>query len=217
MLQGGPEFARWRAGRPARRRAADPAPPVRVVRAGGVLRLTLDRPDVHNAVSPALRDALADALALAVVDDGIDRIVLDGAGPSFCSGGDLDTFGTFPDPATAHVVRLTRSPTRLLAAVARRTEVRVHGACLGAGVELAAFAARVVADPGTRLGLPEVPLGLVPGAGGTVSLPRRIGRQRTALLALTARPVDAATALEWGLVDEVAAVAGAGSSGRGAE
>ena len=59
------------------------------------------------------------------------------------------------------------------------------------------------ADPSTRIALPEVGLGLVPGAGGTVSLPRRIGRHRTLLLALTAEPIDAATALAWGLVDAI--------------
>jgi enoyl-CoA hydratase/carnithine racemase len=69
---------------------------------------------------------------------------------------------------------------------------------------LPAFAARVVARPDTVIGLPELPLGLIPGAGGTVSLPRRIGRHRTVWLALTRRAIDAATARAWGLVDEVA-------------
>ena len=68
---------------------------------------------------------------------------------------------------------------------------------------MAAFARTVVADPGTRIALPEVGLGLIPGAGGTVSVTRRIGRQRTAALALCGRELDAATALAWGLVDEV--------------
>jgi enoyl-CoA hydratase/carnithine racemase len=70
-------------------------------------------------------------------------------------------------------------------------------------VELPAFARRVVARPDARFWLPEVAMGLVPGAGGTVSIPRRIGRQRTALLALTGTAIDATTALEWGLVDAV--------------
>lgn len=75
---------------------------------------------------------------------------------------------------------------------------------VGAGIELAAFADRIVADPATRISLPELTLGLLPGAGGTVSLPRRIGRQRTAYLALTGSVIDASTALAWGLVDEIA-------------
>ena len=69
---------------------------------------------------------------------------------------------------------------------------------------MAAFARHVVADPATRIALPEIALGLIPGAGGTVSLTRRCGRQRTAALALTGREIDAQTALAWGLVDEVA-------------
>lgn len=205
MLQGSPEFARWRASRPVRDRGPEHGPPLRVVRDRTALRITFSRAHVHNAFSPSMRDALAEALQLALVDDSIERVVVDGDGPSFCSGGDLDTFGTFPDIGTAHLTRLTRSPARLLAAMAERVEVRLHGSCLGAGIELSAFAHRVVADPGTRCGLPEVPLGLVPGAGGTVSLPRRIGPQRTALLGLTGRPVDATTAQVWGLVDAVTA------------
>jgi enoyl-CoA hydratase/carnithine racemase len=81
--------------------------------------------------------------------------------------------------------------------------VIVHGACVGAGVELPAFAGRVVARPDARFRLPEVAMGLVPGAGGTVSIPRRIGRQATALLALTGDTIDAPTALALGLVDEI--------------
>ena len=209
MLQAGPEFARWRAATP-RRDPASPAgtgppaePPVRVERAGDELRVTLNRPARHNAVDTGLRDGLVEALLVACADASVRRVVLDGAGPSFCSGGDLDEFGTGPDPATAHLVRLTRSPARLLARLGPRLEVRLHGACIGAGIELAAFAGRVVARPDTVISLPEVGLGLIPGAGGTVSLPRRIGRHRTAELALAGLRLDAATALRWGLVDAV--------------
>ena len=200
MLQGGPEFARWRAGR-QRRQRPEPERAVLTDRTDGTLTITLNRPHVHNAFSRSIRDGLAEALAVAMADDSVDRIVLQGAGPSFCSGGDLDEFGDFPDPASSHVIRLTRSPARLVARLAARVEVRTHGSCMGAGAELPAFAGRVVARPGTRFALPELSLGLVPGAGGTVSLPRRIGRHRTALLGLTGTPIDAETALDWGLVD----------------
>jgi len=233
MLQAGPEFARWRATRvsgdlgteerysqprkvgtiPTFRGSEPPddrpdvgtaAPPaVTVERRAAELHVTLSRPDRHNAVNVALRDQLVEALLVACTDPSIERVVLDGAGPSFCSGGDLAEFGTLPDPATAHLVRLTRSPARLLAALAPRLEVRLHGACIGAGIEMAAFAGRVVARPDTTISLPEVGLGLIPGAGGTVSLPRRVGRHRTAELALGGAPIDAATAQRWGLVDTV--------------
>jgi len=208
-LQGGPEFAAWlaarreaRAGRPAR--GAPEAAPLRVARDGERLRLTLDRPARRNAFSAALRDALVEALALAAEDASLREIVLDGAGPAFCAGGDLDEFGTRPDPATAHAVRTTRSAARALAACAPRVVAVVHGACVGAGLELAAFAGRVRVRPDARFALPELALGLVPGAGGTVSLPRRIGRHRTAWLALTGTAIDATTALDWGLADELA-------------
>jgi len=81
---------------------------------------------------------------------------------------------------------MTRSPARLLAAMTGRLRAEVHGACIGAGIELAAFAHHVIATPDAFFQLPEVGMGLIPGAGGTASLPRRIGRQRTAYLALTA-------------------------------
>ena len=74
---------------------------------------------------------------------------------------------------------------------------------MGAGIELPAFGRQVVAARNTFFQLPEVGMGLVPGAGGTVSIPRRIGRQRTAYLALSGLRVDAATAHGWGLVDEL--------------
>lgn len=206
MLQAGPEFARWRQSRPAHQSGSasqEPASAVRLERSDDSLTIRLARPHRHNAIDSAMRDGLCEALQVASADSSIERVVLRGDGPSFCSGGDLDSFGTFTDPASAHLVRLTRSPATLMATVAERTEVYLHGAAMGGGIELAAFARRVVAHPDTRIALPEVPLGLIPGAGGTVSIPARIGRHRTLLLALLGRPIDAPTALAWGLIDEI--------------
>ena len=203
MLQSGPEFARWRASRCSGPPAAEAGPTVLAERTGPCLHITLNRPARHNAVNATLQQELVEALLVAAADASIEQVVFDGAGPSFCSGGDLAEFGTLPDPATAHLVRLTRSPARLLAELAPRLEVRLQGACIGAGIEMAAFAGRVVAHPDTLISLPEVSLGLIPGAGGTVSLPRRIGRHRTAELALTGLKLGAAEALRWGLVDTV--------------
>jgi enoyl-CoA hydratase/carnithine racemase len=203
-LQGGPEFAAWAAARPpARRRSEASGPPLRVRRDGARLHVTLDRPERRNAWSAAMRDAFVEALALAVADASIHEVWIDAVGPAFCSGGDLDEFGTRPDPATAHAVRTTRSAARLLAACAERVRAQLHGACIGAGIELAAFAARVAAREGAFFQLPELAMGLIPGAGGTVSLPRRIGRQRTAWLALSGARLEVGEALSWGLVDEV--------------
>ncbi|HUA96426.1 MAG TPA: enoyl-CoA hydratase/isomerase family protein [Acidimicrobiales bacterium] len=203
MLQAGPEHRDWLA-----RHAAVPPPPeagpaVLVARDGPRLSVILNRPDRHNAYGTAMRDGLVEAISVAVSDPTVEEIDLSGAGPSFCSGGDLGEFGTAPDPATAHAVRVVAGAAPWLDRCAQRLVARVHGACLGAGVELASFAGRVVATADARFGLPEVGMGLVPGAGGTVSVPRRIGRQRAALLAVTGVTVDAATALGWGLVDQL--------------
>jgi enoyl-CoA hydratase/carnithine racemase len=84
-----------------------------------------------------------------------------------------------------------------------RCRARVHGQVLGSGLEMAAFCGWVEAHHDSVLGLPELSLGLIPGAGGTVSVTRRIGRWRTAYLVLSGRTIDAATALRWGLVDAV--------------
>jgi hypothetical protein len=204
LLQAGPEALAWLATRGARRARARPSvDPVRIERTDDLLTLTLHRPEVRNAFSAAMREALLDGLAVALADADV-QVVLRGEGPAFCSGGDLDEFGTRSDPATAHVVRLGRSVGRVLHEVADRTIAHVHGACVGAGVELPAFAGRVVAAPDSRFRLPELAMGLVPGAGGTASLPRRIGRHRTAWLALTGAWLDVETALAWGLVDEIA-------------
>lgn len=202
-LQAGPEFAAWRAATPIRASTDDDHPTVRVERAGHQLAITLARPEVHNAFSARMRDELLEALSLAATDDSITEVTLAGDGPSFCSGGDLAEFGSRPDPATAHAVRLARSVGRAIAAMSDRVTAHIHGACLGSGIELPAFAHRVIARPDTHIALPEVGMGLIPGAGGTVSLPRRVGRHRTALLALSGTAIDAPTALRWGLVDAV--------------
>jgi hypothetical protein len=202
MLQAGADHRRWLGERRPPRAGSRQTPSVLTERKGDVLHITLARPDRRNAYGAAMRDGLVDALGVALADPGV-RVVLDGAGPSFCSGGDLDEFGLATDVAGAHLLRLRRSAARTIASIADRVTVRVHGACVGAGTELPAFAGNVIAGRGSRFWLPEVSMGLIPGAGGTVSLPRRIGRQRTMLLALTGRPLDAETAREWGLVDEV--------------
>lgn len=201
-LQAGPEHRRWRDATPRRERVVDDAPRVRAERRGSIVDICLQRPAAANALDVRMRDELLEVLAVVDADPDL-RAVLRGEGPVFCSGGDLDEFGAASDPASAHLVRLRRSLGAVLARVADRVTVQVHGTAAGSGVELAAFAGRVVARPGTRFVLPELALGLVPGAGGTVSLPRRIGRHRTALLALTGTPVDASTARSWGLVDEI--------------
>lgn len=167
------------------------------------LTLTLNRPEKHNAFSSAMRDELATALQLAAADNSVEQILIKGNGSSFCAGGDLTEFGQAKDAALAHLTRLTRSPASLIANLTEKTCVQVHGACIGAGIELPAFAGLISARPDSIFALPEVGFGLIPGAGGTVSIPRRIGRQNTAKLGLSRESIHAEQALEWGLIDTI--------------
>jgi hypothetical protein len=201
-LLAGPDFLAWRSSHP--RRANTPvAAPVRLRRHGGVLDARLDVPERHNAFSAAMRDALVEALEIARWDESVTEVRLTGAGSSFSSGGDLDEFGTTPDVVTAHAIRVDRSAGLAVHRLRDRVQPLLHGACIGAGIEVPAFADHVRARRDAFFCLPELALGMIPGAGGTVSIARRIGRWRTAYLALTGRRIDAVTALSWGLVDEL--------------
>lgn len=202
VLQSGPEFAGWRSRHPVRT-DVDEGPRVRLQRDGATLTVTLARPGRLNALDARMRDELIEGLAVAGVDPGITVVEVRGEGRAFCAGGDLDEFGTRSDPASAHIIRLERSVGRAVSRLSQQTIAYLHGACVGSGIELAAFADCVVAARDTAIALPEIGLGLVPGAGGTVSLTRRIGRLRTAWLAFSGRPIAAATAHSWGLVDEL--------------
>jgi enoyl-CoA hydratase/carnithine racemase len=205
-LQAGPEFASW-----LDERGPAPMPeiagPVQAHRDGDILRIRFNRPQRHNAFSTDARAALLEALTVARLDPSVTGIVLSGNGPSFCSGGDLAEFGTFVDPASAHLARTRHSPAlaldELTARLGRACRAEVHGRVIGSGLEMAAFCGWVVARDDSVFGLPELSLGLIPGAGGTVSVTRRIGRWRTAYLVLSGLSVGADTALAWGLVDAV--------------
>ena len=200
LLQGSAEHAEWLVSRKA---ASEPSAPgqVQVERSGDLLSIRIDRPAARNAIDRPMRDALFDAFTLAQFDPEIARIRLQGAGKAFCVGADLDEFGTTQDPASAHLIRSATLPALAISRCADRLEVKVQGACIGAGVEMMAFAAKVTANKDSWFQLPELSMGVIPGAGGCVSLSRRIGRQRTALMLLSGRRINAATALEWGLVD----------------
>ncbi|MCW2522090.1 MAG: Enoyl-CoA hydratase/isomerase [Frankiales bacterium] len=202
-LQSGADFERWLQTRRGSTPVADAEPVVLTERCGDTLTVTLNRPARRNAFNAAMRDSLVEALLVAADDPGLDQIELRGAGENFCSGGDLAEFGTRSDTAFSHLVRTSQSAGLVLSQLAERTTAYLHGWCIGAGIELPAYVHRVVASPDTRAFLPEVALGLIPGAGGTVSLPRRIGRERTLWMGLSGSTVDAPTGLDWGLWDAV--------------
>ncbi|WP_063002088.1 enoyl-CoA hydratase/isomerase family protein [Nocardia mikamii] len=204
MLLGGTEFRAWLAARgPARVPDGESGELVRIDRSGGELAIVLNRPRRRNALSAGLREGLLAAAQVAEADPTITSVRLAGAGPAFCSGGDLDEFGCATDPVAAYLVRLDRAPWRVLDRLSARLRIDTHGACVGAGAEIAAFGGIVTAAPGTWFRFPEVGMGLVPGAGGTVSVPRRIGRWRAAWAMLTGATIDVDTALRWGLVDRI--------------
>jgi enoyl-CoA hydratase len=202
LLQTGTEFARWLASQPERSPGEDLESTVNVIhRPDAVTEIQLNRPSSANAVNTRMRTDLVGILSALSLTEG--PIELIGNGRHFCAGGDLREFGMARYSLAAHVERVSQNVPGSIARIAERLTARVHGACVGAGMEIASFARQIVADPNTSWRLPEVSMGLLPGCGGTVSIPRRIGRQRTLLLALTGMTIDAEVALEWGLIDEV--------------
>ena len=178
-------------------------PPLLLHRDAAQLTITFNRSHKHNAYNAALRDALYEALMLADSDTSITRTLIKGAGANFCAGGDLQEFGTARDGAAAHLARTTRSNALLLDRLKLSTQFVLHGACIGAGIELPAFSANISAHCDSFFQLPEVAMGLIPGAGGTVSIANRIGRQRLAFMAISNKKIDAEQALNWGLIDQI--------------
>ncbi|MFG1302935.1 3-hydroxyacyl-CoA dehydrogenase NAD-binding domain-containing protein [Xanthobacter autotrophicus] len=171
--------------------------PVRIEATNGVAVLVIDNPPV-NALSAAVRGAIADAIAAVAADPAIQAIALAAAGKVFVAGADISEFGKPPlPPALPEVVAAIEDSAKPVVAA-------INGMALGGGLELAlACHARVVA-PSAKLGLPEIKLGLIPGAGGTQRLPRLIGAAPAFALMLSGDPVPAQKALALGLADAIA-------------
>jgi enoyl-CoA hydratase len=202
VLQGSAEHADWLAAR-ARTINAVPHGEVRVARVGNMIDVLLDRPVAHNAIDRGMRDRLFEVFTVAALDPEVTSVRLSGKGKAFCVGADLAEFGTTRDPATAHAIRMQTLPAWAIIGCANKLEVHVQGACIGSGLEMAAFARRLTASPNAWFQLPELKMGLIPGAGGCVSVPSRIGRKRAALLLLSGNRISAQVALEWGLIDAI--------------
>ena len=188
---------------PRRTSKVDTEPLVTTHQEDTTLRIALNRPDAHNAYSAQLKDALCEVLHGAHANPSLEKVILCGNGPSFCAGGDLSEFGQVSDAGEAHLSRTTRSAGALLSRLNCNTEVHVHGACIGAGIEIPAFADRIVARDDAFFQLPEISMGLVPGAGGTVSITKKIGRHKTAYLAISNQRASVEDAFNWGLIDEI--------------
>ena len=172
--------------------------PVRFERIDGVGVITLDNPPV-NALSIALRTGVRDALSEALADDAIAAVVLTGGGRMFCAGADIKEFDTGvsnESPNLPELIELVESSPKPVVAA-------MHGTAMGGGCELALGCHARVAAAGMRIGLPEVTLGLVPGAGGTQRLPRVLGVQAALDVIVSGRPISAENAHAGGLVDEL--------------
>jgi enoyl-CoA hydratase/carnithine racemase len=205
MLLASDGFRSWRGAKPARHLPDDGAPRVLIEAHDERLDLRLNRPATRNAFDARMRDELVEALDFAGAHPDAPAVILSGAGPAFSAGGDMNEFGRADDVARAHLIRTLRAPVAMIHDLGERVTARLHGACIGAGIEVPAAAGRIVAQPGAFFRLPEVAMGLIPGAGGTASIPRRIGRRRATYMAISGAEIDLATALAWGLVDEVEA------------
>ena len=203
LLQGSEEHARWLATRAASPGQSAAAGRVIVDRCGAELHIVLDRPLSRNAIDRVMRDQLVEAFSVAAADPEVRSIKLRALGAAFCVGGDLEEFGTTRDPAMAHLIRSRSLPALSIGARADILDAHVQGACIGAGLEIAALAARLTASSRAFFQLPELSMGLIPGAGGCVSVARRIGRQRTLLMILSGRRINAQTALRWGLIEAI--------------
>lgn len=200
-LQSGSEYRAWLASRDEKAPTVDGSPRVAITAEDDAMVITLTRASHANALDTHARHELVEALIAARL--GGERVVLRGDGDHFCTGGDLEEFSLPDDPTRTHHIRLRQGVPGTVASIAADLDVEVHGAVIGAGIELSAFARRVVARPDARFRLPEIRMGLLPGSGGTVSVPRRIGANRALILMLTGRVLKADQALAWGLVDEI--------------
>jgi enoyl-CoA hydratase/carnithine racemase len=181
--------------------------PVRVERDGPVAVVTVDSPPV-NAIGDAVLDGLAAAAAAVGADDGIRAVVLTGAGEkAFLAGADLNELQSILDgsvPSEEYTARV-RAVLEAWERLPQPVVAAVQASGVGGGLEVALVCDLIVADPRARFGLPEVRLGLMPGAGGTQRLLRRVPLGAARELLLLGGTIDAETALRLGLADRVAA------------
>jgi enoyl-CoA hydratase len=171
---------------------------------GPIGYVTLNRPRVLNVYSVQMRDDLYEVLSAIKVDDEIRTVILKGAGEkAFCAGADLSEFLTAPSVVKARQIRVLRDLWGLLRSMPQPLIAALHGYVLGSGMEIAMFCDIRIAAENAIFGLPEMGLGIIPGAGGTQTLPRIIGLSRSLDILLTNRRMDAQEAFESGLVSRV--------------
>jgi len=170
-----------------------------------IVSLTLDRPEVLNAYDRRMRDEIFATLEWLHGEPDVSVLVVRGNGRAFSTGGDLAEFGTAPSPVRAREVRQQRDVWRLWATLPCVSIAAVHGHAAGGGLEMALLCDLIVCATDAIFSLPETGLGLIPGVGGTQTLPRAIGLGRAADVLLAGRPLDARAAARSGLVRAVVA------------
>jgi len=165
-------------------------------RKGNIGYVTLNRPRVLNVFSVQMRDDLYEILHAIKVDDEIRAVIFKGAGEkAFCAGADLSEFLTAPSVVKARQIRLLRDLWGLFRSMPQPLIAALHGYVLGSGMEIALFCDIRIAAENAIFGLPEMGLAIIPGAGGTQTLPRVIGLSRSLDMLLTNRRMDAQEAL----------------------
>lgn len=177
---------------------------VRVKTSGQIGRLTLDRPARRNAMNPCMLSELAEAAAALDRQDELKVVVLEGAGPAFCAGFDLDAVGTVSGSPFA-VADLGRRMAEAIAGMRAVTVARLHGHVVGGGLVLAAACDIRVADERTRFSIPEAQIGIPLAWGGIPRLLRELGPTVTKDLVMSCRAFDAAEARARGFVSRVVA------------
>ena len=171
---------------------------------GSVAYVTLNRPHALNAYSVQMRDDLYEVLGAIKDDDDVRVVIFDGAGEkAFCAGADLTEFLTAPSAIAARQIRFRRDMWRRFLSIPQPIIAALHGYVLGSGMEIAASCDIRVASEDAVFGLPEVKLGIIPGAGGTQTIPRIIGVSRALEMLLTNRWIPADEACRIGLVNKL--------------
>ena len=167
----------------------------------GIAYVTLNRPDSLNAFSVQMRDDLYEILSAIKADDEVRVAVFKGAGKrAFCAGADLTEFLTAPSVVKARRIRAVRDLWRLFLSTPQPLIAALHGYVLGSGIEIALFCDLRIASRDVIFGLPESGLGILPGAGGTQTLPRAMGIAGALDMLLTGRRLGGQEALQLGLV-----------------
>jgi enoyl-CoA hydratase/carnithine racemase len=169
---------------------------------GAVARLLIDRPQKANALDSATLRALLARLEELDRDDALRVVVLGGRGKTFCGGADVAELGRLDAQSARAFITLIHEVCAAIRRLPVPVVARLHGAVIGAGLEIAAACDLRVAAPGTRFAMPEVRLG-IPSVVEAALLPRLIGAGRAAWLVLTGEPIDAERALEWGLIEQL--------------